>query len=195
MRLGLFGGTFDPIHNGHLAVARAAMAACALDRLLLIPNRVPPHKQSATTASFAQRLAMVRAAVAGDPRLEASGIEDRDGKSYTIETLERLRASYGPGVAFYFVIGADAFAEVMTWYRVADVFRMTDFIVAARPGFAYEAPVGARVHPLEGVDYPESSTAIRERLAAGLPVEELPAAVADYIEEHGLYRGERVTVS
>lgn len=171
------------------------MAACALDRLLLIPNRVPPHKQSATTASFAQRLAMVRAAVAGDPRLEASGIEDRDGKSYTIETLERLRASYGPGVAFYFVIGADAFAEVMTWYRVADVFRMTDFIVAARPGFAYEVPVGARVHPLEGVDYPESSTAIRERLAAGLPVEELPAAVADYIEEHGLYRGERVTVS
>ncbi len=115
MRLGLFGGTFDPIHNGHLAVARAAIAACSLDRLLLIPNRLPPHKQSATGATYAQRLAMVRAAITHEPNLEASDIEDRAGKSYTIDTLERLRQLYGPNTRFFFLIGADAFAEGMTW--------------------------------------------------------------------------------
>jgi nicotinate-nucleotide adenylyltransferase len=193
MRLGLYGGTFDPVHKGHLAVARAAREAFGLDRVLVIPNRLPPHKQALTGASYEQRLEMVKLACAGDEGLEACDVENREGKSYTIQTLERLRESHGSGVDFFFIIGADAFAEVLTWYRVAEVFAMTEFIVAARPGFDYEVPAGARVHRLDSLDLPESSSGIRTRLAQGLGAEDLPEAVADYIRREGLYRKERVT--
>jgi len=101
MRLGLYGGTFDPIHKAHLAVARAAVDAFQLDRMLVIPNRLPPHKQSATGASYEQRLEMVQLACEGEAQLEACDIENREGKSYTIQTLERLRTdlvSRGGGV-------------------------------------------------------------------------------------------------
>lgn len=194
MRLGLYGGTFDPVHMGHLAVARAARQAFSLDRVLVIPNRLPPHKQALTGASFEQRLEMVRLACAGEDGLEACDIENREGKSYTIQTLEHLRESLGPDVDFFFIIGADAFAEVLTWYRVEEVFAMTEFIVAARPGFDYSVPPGARVHRLDSLDLPESSSGIRARLAQGLGAGDLPGAVADYIRRTGLYRNERVTI-
>ncbi len=195
MRLGLYGGTFDPVHNGHLAVARAAREAFQLERVLLIPNRLPPHKQAITGASYEQRLAMVRMACEGEVGLEACDVENREGKSYTIQTLERLRNVYGEAAEFFFVIGADAFAEVLTWYRVQEVFAMTEFIVAARPGFRYAVPEGARVKRLDTLELTESSSEIRARLSAGLKVAELPAAVEEYIERHGLYRKERVTVA
>lgn len=188
MRLGLYGGTFDPIHNAHLSVARAAVDALELDRMLLIPNRLPPHKQSATGASYEQRLAMVRLACMGQVKLEACDIENRAGKSYTIQTLETLREQYGAGTEFFFLIGADAFAEVLTWYRVEEVFRMTEFIVAARPGFDYAVPAGARVRRLDTLEFRHSSTEIRARIRAGKPVEGVPETVARYIAEQGLYR-------
>ncbi len=186
MRLGLYGGTFDPIHNGHLAVARAALTAIELDRMLLIPNRLPPHKQALTGASYAQRLEMVRLAVAADSRLEASDVENEEGKSYTIQTLHRLRNAYGDA-RFFFLIGADAFAEVLTWYRVEEVFAMTEFIVASRPGFDYVVPPGATVHRLDALAFEESSTEIRARLAGGHAVHSLPPPVLDYIRAQGLY--------
>ena len=188
MRLGLYGGTFDPIHNAHLAVARTAADAFALDKLLVIPNRRPPHKQSLTDAPYAHRLRMVELACQTDPRLEACDIENQDGKSYTIQTLHRLRTHYGESTQFYFLIGADAFAEVLTWFRVEEVFLMTEFIVAARPGFDYEIPPGARVGRLDGVAFGESSSEIRAQIAAGEAATGLPSAVAAYINEHGLYR-------
>lgn len=194
MRLGLYGGTFDPIHNGHLAVARAALAAIELDRMLLIPNRLPPHKQALTGASYEQRLAMVQLAVAGDARLEASDVENKEGKSYTIQTLHRLRNAYGDA-RFFFLIGADAFAEVLTWYRVEEVFAMTEFIVASRPGFDYVTPPGAIVHRLDALAFEESSTEIRARLAAGQPVHSLPDGVLGYIEQQGLYRSQAVVTA
>jgi nicotinate-nucleotide adenylyltransferase len=186
MRLGLYGGTFDPIHNGHLAVARAALTAIELDRMLLIPNRLPPHKQVLTGASYEQRLEMVRLAVAADSRLEASDVENEEGKSYTIQTLHRLRNAYGDA-KFFFLIGADAFAEVLTWYRVEEVFAMTEFVVASRPGFDYVVPPGATVHRLDALAFEESSTEIRARLAAGHAVQSLPPAVLAYIRAQGLY--------
>lgn len=194
MRLGLYGGTFDPIHNGHLAVARAALAAIELDRMLLIPNRLPPHKQALTGASYEQRLAMVQLAVARDARLEASDVENKEGKSYTIQTLHRLRNAYGDA-RFFFLIGADAFAEVLTWYRVEEVFAMTEFIVASRPGFDYVTPPGAIVHRLDALAFEESSTEIRARLAAGQPVHSLPDGVLGYIEQQGLYRSQAVVTA
>jgi nicotinate-nucleotide adenylyltransferase len=186
MRLGLYGGTFDPIHNGHLAVARAALTAIELDRMLLIPNRLPPHKQVLTGASYEQRLEMVRLAVAADSRLEASDVENEEGKSYTIQTLHRLRNAYGDA-KFFFLIGADAFAEVLTWYRVEEVFAMTEFVVASRPGFDYVVPPGATVHRLDALAFEESSTEIRARLTAGHAVQSLPPAVLAYIRAQGLY--------
>ncbi len=195
MRLGLFGGTFDPVHNGHLAVARAAVEAFELERLLLIPNRLPPHKQAQTRASFEHRLRMLEIACEGDKVLSVCDIENREGKSYTIQTLESLRKQYGGTAQFFFLIGADAFAEVFTWFRVEEVFAMTDFIVAARPGFEYVIPPGARVKRLDLLDYPESSSEIRRRLAGGQEPEGLPAGVARYIEQNSLYRSGRVTVA
>lgn len=192
MRLGLYGGTFDPVHNAHLGVALAAVETFHLDRMLLIPNRLPPHKQSATGASFAQRLRMVELACQPHPPLAACDIENREGKSYTIQTLEQLRIEFGDTTEFFFLIGADAFAEVLTWYRVEEVFAMTEFIVAARPGFEYAVPAGARVHPLDTLAFRESSSEIRAMLAAGQHPEGLPEAVQRYIYEQGLYRKAKV---
>lgn len=194
-RLGLYGGTFDPIHNAHIAVARTAIDTHRLDLMLLIPNRLPPHKESATGATYEQRLEMVRLACEGELRLEACDIENRDGKSYTIQTLESLRTTYGDSVQFFFLIGADAFAEVLTWYRVEDVFQMTDFIVAARPGFKYQTPSGARVHQLDSLAFHESSSEIRSRICAGLGVEFVPPSVARYIAEMGLYKTEKAQIA
>lgn len=188
MRLGLYGGTFDPIHNAHLAVARSARTQFQLDSVLLIPNRLPPHKQSATGATYEQRLEMVRLACMDQPGLEACDIENHEGKSYTIQTLERLRLRYGAAAQFFFIIGADAFAEVLTWYRVEDVFDRTAFIVAARPGFEYAVPPGADVHRMDALDLPVSSSEIRARLAAGETVTDVPASVSRYIASVHLYR-------
>lgn len=188
MRLGLYGGTFDPIHDAHLAVARAATDAFALDKLLVIPNRQPPHKQSVTDAPYEHRLHMVQLACQADPRFEACDIENRDGKSYTIQTLHHLRTLYGGSTQFFFLIGADAFAEVLTWFRVEEVFQMTEFIVAARPGFDYAIPKEARVHRMDRVAFGESSSGIRAQIAAGETATGLPKLVAQYISKHGLYQ-------
>ncbi len=189
MRLGLYGGTFDPIHDAHLAVAEAAKRRCALGRVLLIPNRKPPHKRDSTAASYEHRLAMVRLGCQGREGLEASDLENHDGKSYTIQTLRRLRTEYGEHGEFFFVIGADAFAEVELWYEVEEVLRMTEFIVVSRPGFEYDIPKGARVHRLDGLELRGSSTEIRQALGRNETPLGLPAAVAEYIRSHGLYAG------
>lgn len=188
MRLGLYGGTFDPIHSAHVAVAEAAAKEFALAKVLLIPNRIPPHKQEATGASFEQRLQMVKLAVAGHPLLEACDIERHEGKSYTIQTLESLRNTYGESAQIYFIIGADAFAEAVSWHRAEDVFRLTEFIVAARPGYEYETPAGAVVHRMDSLQFAESSTSMRASLAAGAIPIGLPVRVAQYIVGAGLYR-------
>lgn len=188
MKLGLYGGTFDPVHRAHIAVAGAALEAYSLDNVLLIPNRLPPHKESATGASYEHRLRMVELACSGHPGLVASDIENREGKSYTIQTLERLRIEFGAQVRLYFIIGADAFAEVLLWRRVVEVFSMTEFIVVSRPGFAFESPEGAIVHRLDTLAFTASSTEIRHQLASGLPTPDLEPLVKEYIGANGLYR-------
>jgi nicotinate-nucleotide adenylyltransferase len=130
----------------------------------------------------------VELAIDGEERMEICDIENREGKSYTIQTLTKLRSIFGPSAAFHFVIGADAFAEVHLWYQVQEVFAMTEFLVLSRPGFAYPVPAGARVKRLDGLESPYSSTRIRAALAAGQEPEGLNPAVAGYIESNGLYR-------
>ena len=188
MRLAIFGGTFDPIHDAHLAVAREAAARFHLDRVWLVPAERPPHKQGVTHAPYADRLAMIELACRGDPRLEASRLEEGTASSYSIDTIEKVRAHLAPGDKLFFVIGADAFAEIESWRRWRDVVRAVEFIVVSRPGHRYVIPDAATVHRLETVDLPVSSSEIRRRLAAGDDRVEVPRPVLDYIRAQGLYR-------
>lgn len=185
MRLALFGGTFDPIHNAHLIVAREAATQFHLDQVWFVPAAHPPHKAEHTGASYEDRFRMVELACQVDPRFVASRLEASGEKSYSVDTVERVRAM---GEQPYFIIGADAFAEIASWHRWRDLVRLTEFIVVTRPGHQYAAPEGARVHRLETVALPVSSSEIRLKLAAGEIPAELPPAVSRYIFERGLYQ-------
>lgn len=184
----MFGGTFDPVHRAHLKVAAEAARAFSLDRVLFIPAAQPPHKSGATCASYEDRYRMVQLACAGGPKLEVSRLEAGNEKSYSIETIERVKAGLRPDDELFFLIGADAFSEIRTWYRWRDVLNEVEFIVVTRPGHHYTVPYGAPVHRLESVLLPTSSSDLRARLAAGEAPGELPPAVLTYIREHGLYR-------
>jgi nicotinate-nucleotide adenylyltransferase len=182
MRTAIFGGTFDPIHRAHLVVAREAADAFSLDRVLFIPAANPPHK--AAGEGYEDRYKMVELACAGEPRFIPSRLEEGREMSYSIDTIERVKAMGGD---VFFVIGADAFAEISTWHRWEEVLRVVDFIVVARPGHGFTSPPGARVHRLDTVALPVSSSEIRSALSRGETPPELPRAVAEYIRSRGLY--------
>jgi nicotinate-nucleotide adenylyltransferase len=182
VRTAIFGGTFDPIHSAHLVVAREAADAFSLDRVLFIPAANPPLKE--TGASYEDRYRMVQLACAADPRFIPSRLEEGREKSYSILTVERVKTADGE---VFFIIGADAFAEIRTWHRWLEVVSAVEFIVVTRPGHHYTCPDGARVHRLETVALPVSSSEIRQALARGETPAELPGPVAKYIFERGLY--------
>jgi nicotinate-nucleotide adenylyltransferase len=186
VRIALFGGTFDPIHNAHLAVAREAVRRCRLDRLLFIPAGRPPHKASAH-APFEDRVRMLEIACEGEPVFGVSRLEQGDRRSYSIHTIERFRGELGAADELFFVIGADAFAEIRTWLRWQEVVGAVQFIIVSRPGHDYAAPPGARVERLDNLELPISSTAIREALQRGCFDVEAPRGVINYIRERGLY--------
>jgi len=190
MRLAIFGGTFDPIHNAHLSLARLAVRQFALDRVLFVPAFHPPHKAGITHAPYADRVRMAELACQDEPRFEVSRIEEGTERSYSIDTIERVRAGLAPGDVLYFLIGADAFAEIQTWHRWRDVVRSVHFLVVSRPGHEYTVPPGVTVHPLNALDLPVSSSEIRRALAAGERPPEVPEVVLNYTKEHGLYRQE-----
>lgn len=186
MRIGVLGGSFDPPHEGHLALARAAARQLGLDRVLLVPAWAPPHKPGGPTIPADRRLAMVRAAVQGDPLIGVSTIElDRQGTSYTAETLEQLAADH-PGADLWFIMGADQLEGFAGWERPERIVELARLAVAWRPGAGDPAmdelagPVAAG--RIDVVDMPEvaiSSTEVRERLARGDDVASLvPPAVA-----------------
>ncbi len=185
MRLALFGGAFDPIHNAHLRIAKEALRQFHLDRVLFVPAARPPHKQ--THASYEDRYRMVELSVQNEPGLEASRLEAGAERNYSIDTVEKVKRELKPGDQLFFLIGADAFAEIRTWKRWQDLVREVEFIVVGRPGHQYEIPEGARVHSLDSVELPVSSSDIRARFEAGDPRLESPPAVLNYIAERKLY--------
>jgi nicotinate-nucleotide adenylyltransferase len=187
VKIAIFGGTFDPIHSAHLIIARQALDHFHLDRILFIPAANPPHKAGGTTACYEHRMRMVELACADEPRFEASDIEKGSGKSYSILTIEKLRSELPPADELYFLIGADAFSEITTWYRWRDVVAAVTFLVVTRPGHTYSIPQGARVERLETIALAESSSEIRTRLAAGDSPVELPGTVLQYIRDNKLY--------
>jgi nicotinate-nucleotide adenylyltransferase len=161
--------------------------ACRLDRVLFIPAAHPPHKTGATHAGYEDRYRMVELACAGEPAFEPSRLEAGEWQSYSIRTIEKVRREMAPDGELFFIIGADAFAEIHTWRRWTDVVRQVEFIVASRPGHRYEIPPGTRAHRLETLELPVSSSAIRARLAAGDWSVPVPPAVLAYIRERRLY--------
>jgi nicotinate-nucleotide adenylyltransferase len=187
LKIAIFGGTFDPIHCAHLAIAREAASAFSLGRVLFIPASHPPHKSSAISAPYEDRFRMVELACQGEPRFEASRLEAGQRRSYSIDTIERVKTALAPGDELFFLIGADAFAEIESWYRWSDVVRAVEFIVVSRPGHCYTVPPCARVHCLETLALDVSSSGIRSGLAAGEAPSGLPKPVLDYIRKHGLY--------
>ncbi|MGH2477465.1 MAG: nicotinate-nucleotide adenylyltransferase [Candidatus Limnocylindrales bacterium] len=198
--IGVFGGTFDPIHQAHLAVAESARDAFDIGRILFIPAAQPPHKPDRVVTPAEHRLAMVEAAIAGNPAFETSRIEiDRGGMSWTVDTLAALHASM-PGVRLALILSAESFIGLPTWHEPERVLDMADLIVAPRDGYP-DADQGliARHFPgaragatfLDGPWMRLSASEIRARAASGRSVRYLvPDAVAAYIGDHGLYQSD-----
>ena len=199
MKPGIYGGTFNPIHNGHLHIVEEFRRGLGLDRVLLIPTRVPPHKAAPDLASAGERFAMCRLAAQGKPWLELSDIEmRREGKSYTAETLEELSALY-PQDQFYLLMGEDMFLTLGSWYRPETIFSLASVCTTPRSpdgldalrqkALEYTGQFQARCF-LEHIPYlPISSTQVRQAVARGEDVSGLvPQTVATYMKERGLYR-------
>ncbi len=188
-RIGVLGGTFDPIHVGHLAAASEVHAALSLDRVLVVPAAEQPFKAGREVASGEDRLAMARLAVADDPRFEVSDVDIlRGAPTYTIDTLTDLRAEI-PDAVWFFVTGADALARLDEWRDSERLRALATFVGVTRPGYAVpEGPRGVTLVEVPALGV--SSTDVRRRVVSDLPIRYLvPDVVADYIDKHCLYRG------
>ncbi len=199
--VGILGGTFDPIHLGHLAIAEEVREALGLEVVLFVPTRAPVHKPGRPVSPPEARVAMVAAAIAGNPRFALSRLEvDRDGPSYAVETLEALAAAAlaaGRDPDLTFILSAEAYADLPTWHRPGRILELCRMAVVPRPGAPLPDPVamGRRVQGaedrtlvLDGPLLAVSGSVIRARVAAGRSIRYLvPDAVAGYIDDHGLY--------
>lgn len=213
MKLGLMGGTFNPIHYGHLAAAEECRNRLGLDRVLFIPAGEPPHKRGRSVTSAADRVAMVELAIADNPGFELCRIEvDRCGPSYTADTLTELHEIHGSSAELYFIVGMDSLSEILTWRQPARIAELARLVAVSRGGVAPFDPgllepgipnARERVIVLSGPELTISSTDLRERVASGLPIRyQVPPSVEEYIRGHGLYasrderrwRGDRVGV-
>lgn len=197
-RIGVLGGTFDPIHYGHLFIAEEARVRIPLERVLFVPAAQPPHKaESTVTAPEHHRLRMVELAIASNPCFEISTVDmHRPGPHYSIDMIALLQEEYGPQAEFYFIMGLDSLAGILTWHEPARLLELCRLAVGSRQGYgadlqALEAVlpgVSARTLLLDTPELEISSTDIERRIKAGLPIKYLvPEAVEEYIHAHRLY--------
>ena len=192
VRIGFLGGSFDPIHLGHLVVAQDALEGLGLDRVDFIPAAVSPLKGYELTATAAQRLEMVRLAIAGDARFGVLDLElRRGGTSYTVDTVRSLRALF-PGAELFWVIGADQLARLAEWKEIGELVRLVEFVHLGRPGVAEAAPPaipGLKLHRVAGHEVAISSSELRGRANRGLPLWPfVPLKVSEFIDSESLYR-------
>jgi len=192
-RVGVFGGTFNPLHNAHIDVAKRAMTQCGLSEVLFVPNGVPPHKRHLDGVGKEDRFRMVELALATHEGLSASRIEiDREGPSYTIDTIRALKDDYPQGICF--IVGADRLLELDTWKEPDALLESVPFVLAPRSGVSlatFDSPPFdvATIVPLEMREVDLSSTWLRELIHRGEAIEEwVPSAVAAYVQQRGLYR-------
>lgn len=212
-KIGIFGGTFDPVHRGHLAVARAALRRLKLDKLYFIPAGVPPHKQRHPLADFRHRFRMLKLATAREPRFEVSRLE-ASGVHYSIDTVRRIKRALQPGDRLFFLIGMDAVSDIATWWKAEELLRECEFVVTARPGASLRKVTlvlppslrrsagcfprrgrgvikvnGVVIHLLGGLHNRVSATQVRAAAQRARPLAKLvPTAVAEYIKKKRLYQ-------
>ena len=202
-RIGIMGGTFDPVHNGHLLLGRQARSEYGLDEIWYMPSHTPPHKKDHRITDVKDRLAMLELALEGIPFFSVSDFEmKREGNTYTAQTLELLKEEY-PEDKFYFIIGADSLFQLETWYHPEKVMELTSLLVSGREydragrtldqQISYLKSVyGAHIQVLHNPEMNVASARIRDMAARGEDIGELvPGAVAAYIREHRLYQESR----
>lgn len=199
IRVGIMGGTFDPVHYGHLVTAEGARCEFSLDQVLFLPSGRPPHKTTKQVTATEHRYMMTVLATLANPYFEVSRIDiDREGISYTIDTLRILREQYGASAELFFITGADAIFEIVGWKDSDEYLKIAHFIAATRPGFSLEElPLATRnwvgqhherFHVLQVPAMAISSTEIRERVRSGNSIRYLvPEQVDHYIRRHSLY--------
>ena len=198
MRVGVLGGTFDPIHYAHLVIAEESRLRLQLDRVLFVPSGQPPHKLTKVITPAEHRLEMLQLAIASNPHFELSRLDmDRCGPCYSIDLLEILQSQLKPDAELYFIVGLDSLAELPTWHEPARLIRLCRLAVVGRPGYHVDMVQLETILPgvasrLDFVEAPEmgiSSSEIQRRVQTGLPIKyQLPEPVEAYIVEHGLYR-------
>jgi len=199
MRLGILGGTFDPVHYGHLLAAEEVRVQLGLTRVIFAPAALPPHKIGEPISPIAHRLAMVRLAIASNPYFVASTVDvDRPGPHYTVDTVTLLRKEWGTGPDdTYFVMGLDSLADILSWHQPHRLIRLCRLAVVGRPGYsvdmdALNAALPGLASRVEFITMPRlaiSSNDIRRRVRKGLSIKyQVPEAVEEYIYQHGLYR-------
>ncbi len=201
-RIGILGGTFDPVHYGHLVIAEEVRAVLELDEMVFVPAGQPPHKQGEAITPARHRLAMLELAIASNPAFTISLVDmDRPGPSYTVDMLRLLHERWIEPVAIYFVIGWDSLEEFPTWYDPAGILEQLTYLVAVhRPGYQNipeyrewlekQVPgIGQRLLPIAAPQLAISATDLRRRVAEGRPIKyQTPEAVERYIYQHGLYQ-------
>jgi nicotinate-nucleotide adenylyltransferase len=196
-RIGVLGGSFDPIHLGHLIIAQEAAEALRLDTVLFLPTGIQPLKRGLPASPAADRVTMIERAIAGNPRFRLSRADvDHPGVSYTVDTLDRLRAEWGPATALWFIVGEDSLANLLAWRDPAGIIARARLAVAPRPDVTIPWPaleralpdLRARVDRLSTPLIAISATDLRRRSAAGRSIRyQVPEAVEAYIAERGLY--------
>lgn len=202
-KIGIMGGTFNPIHHGHLVTAQEALSQFKLDRVIFIPTGNPPHKIENKIAGAEDRYIMTVIATSSNGNFFVSRMEiNRKGKSYTIDTVRRLKKQYGTDTQLYFITGADAILEILTWKKTDEIVSLCKFIAATRPGynlkrledlkeklFRNKMDASSRIFVMEIPALSISSTDIRNRIRNNRPIDYLlPEGVSNYILKHGLYK-------
>ncbi|MBI2953582.1 MAG: nicotinate-nucleotide adenylyltransferase [Chloroflexi bacterium] len=198
MKIGVLGGSFDPIHYGHLLAAEEVRFRLQLSEVLFVPAGQPPHKLTRTLSPIGHRLTMVRLAIASNPRFRLSRVDvDRPGPHYSVDTVALLRQQLGPDVEIYFVVGLDSLMEIGTWREPERLMRECRVVGVSRPGYEDLSKLAPEVSRAAAgnivtVPIPEvgtSSSNLRERVRNSAPIKyQLPEAVEEYIFQHGLYR-------
>jgi nicotinate-nucleotide adenylyltransferase len=201
-RIGVLGGTFDPVHYGHLVIAEEVYATLELTEMVFVPTGQPPHKTQEVITPAEHRLAMLELAIASNPHFTISRVDlDRPGPSYTVDTLRLLHKQWGEETAIYFVIGGDSLEDFLSWYDAAGILKQLTYLVAVRrPGYneseeyydrleARLPGIKQRLLVVEAPQFEISATDLRLRVAEGRPIKyQTPESVEKYIKEFGLYR-------
>jgi nicotinate-nucleotide adenylyltransferase len=190
MRIGMLGGTFNPIHNGHLVLAKECLDRFGLDRVVFIPAHIPPHKEVECGISAADRLNMVRLALEGNGKFEISTYEiDKKDVSYSVDTIRRFREKYGKDAQLFFLTGSDWAGDLSTWKNIDEILGLVTFVIASRPGGSAEkSPFDRKITRIEIPALDISSTDIRSRVKKRQPIDHLvPKLVVRYIRDKALY--------